>query len=94
MLELNHVHKSFADRGRVMPVLDDIHVRIPDGQFVCIVGPSGSGKSTLLRIMMGLAAPSSRSVLYQGQPVLGVNLRAAHGAGQCRAGAQGARACG
>ena len=77
MLELNHVHKNFADRGRVMPVLDDIHVRIPDGQFVCIVGPSGSGKSTLLRIMMGLTPPSAGSVLYQGQPVEGVNLRAA-----------------
>jgi len=77
MLELNHVHKSFSDRGRVMPVLDDIHVRIPDGQFVCIVGPSGCGKSTLLRIMMGLTPPSSGSVLYQGQPVQGVNLRAA-----------------
>jgi NitT/TauT family transport system ATP-binding protein len=77
VLELRHVYKSFADRGRAMPVLDDVDVQIPDGQFVCLVGPSGSGKSTLLRIMMGLTPPTSGAVLYQGQAVTGVNLRAA-----------------
>ena len=44
MLEVRHVYKSFADRGRVIPVLDDIDVTIPDGQFVSIVGSSGCGK--------------------------------------------------
>jgi len=77
VLEVRHVYKSFADRGRVIPVLDDIDVTIPDGQFVSIVGSSGCGKSTLLRVMMGLTPPSSGEVLYQGQPVSGVNLRAA-----------------
>ncbi len=77
MLELRHVSKSFSDRGRSIPVLEDITVTIPDGQFVCIVGPSGCGKSTLLRVMMGLAPPTRGEVLYQGQPVNGVNLRAA-----------------
>ena len=77
MIEIRHVHKSFVDRGRAIPVLDDIDVTIPDGQFVCIVGSSGCGKSTLLRVMMGLTPPSSGDVLYQGQPVAGVNLRAA-----------------
>jgi NitT/TauT family transport system ATP-binding protein len=77
VLEIRHVYKSFADRGRPIPVLDDIDVTIPDGQFVCIVGSSGCGKSTLLRVMMGLTPPSSGEVLYQGRPVSGVNLRAA-----------------
>ena len=77
MLELQHVHKSFADRGRAIPVLEDITMVIPDGEFVCIVGPSGCGKSTLLRIMMGLTPPSSGTVLYQGVPLTGVNLKAA-----------------
>ena len=77
MLELHNVYKSFADRGRAIPVLDDITLEIPDGELVCIVGPSGSGKSTLLRIMMGLTPPTSGSVLYQGEALRGVNLRAA-----------------
>ena len=77
MLTLRNVYKSFADRGRAIPVLDDITLDIPDGQLVCIVGPSGCGKSTLLRLMMGLLPPTSGSILYNDQPLAGVNLRAA-----------------
>jgi len=77
VIELRHVYKSFSDHGRTIPALEDVHLRIPDGQFVCIVGPSGSGKSTLLRLMMGLTPPTAGSVIYQGKPVDGVNLHAA-----------------
>ena len=77
MLTLRHVYKSFADRGRAIPVLDDVTLDIPDGQLVCIVGPSGSGKSTLLRLMMGLIPLTSGSIQYNGVPLAGVNLRAA-----------------
>ena len=77
MLELRHVSMSFSDRGRPVTVLDDINLEIPDGQFVCIVGPSGSGKSMLLRLMMGLVSPTSGALLNQGQPLAGVNSRAA-----------------
>ncbi len=77
VLQLRHVSKSFVDRGRSIPVLDDITAQIPERQFVCIVGPSGCGKSTLLRIMMGLTPPTSGEVLYQDRPLDGVNLKAA-----------------
>ena len=77
MLALRHVYKSFADRGRKIPVLDNLSLEIPDSQLMCIVGPSGSGKSTLLRIMMGLLPPTSGTVLYNDRPLAGVNLRAA-----------------
>ncbi|MEK7330170.1 MAG: ABC transporter ATP-binding protein, partial [Candidatus Eisenbacteria bacterium] len=77
MLELRHVSMSFSDRARAVTVLEDINLEIPDRQFVCIVGPSGCGKSMLLRLMMGLVAPTAGAVLNQGQPLSGVNLRAA-----------------
>ncbi len=77
MLALRRVSKSFLDRARPTPVLEEISLEIPEHEFVCIVGPSGSGKSTLLRIMMGLTPASSGEVLYQGRPVTDVNLRAA-----------------
>ena len=77
MLELRRVYKSYADRGRLIPVLDDISLEVPEGQFVCVVGPSGCGKSTLLRLMMGLLKPSVGNVLWQGQPLQDVNLHAA-----------------
>jgi len=77
VLALRNVYKSFADRGRKIPVLDNLSLEIPDSQLMCIVGPSGSGKSTLLRIMMGLLPPTSGTVLYNDRPLAGVNLRAA-----------------
>ena len=67
MLVLRRVSKSYFDRARPTPVLEDISLEIPEHQFVCIVGPSGSGKSALLRIMMGLTPPTSGEVLYQGR---------------------------
>ena len=77
MLALRRVSKSFLDRARPTPVLEDITLDIPEHEFVCIVGPSGSGKSTLLRIMMGLMPPSAGEVLYRGRRVTEVNLHAA-----------------
>lgn len=77
MLELRHVSRSFTDRGREIPVLEDLDLTVPERQFLCVVGPSGSGKSTLLRIMMGLLPATRGQVLYQGAPLHRVNLHAA-----------------
>jgi NitT/TauT family transport system ATP-binding protein len=77
MLELREVSVSLNDRGRVVPVLENLSIEIPDRQFVCIAGPSGCGKSTLLRVMMGLLPPTSGTVLDRGRPLAGVNLGAA-----------------
>lgn len=39
------------------PVLEGIHLDIPKGRFLGLLGPSGSGKSTLLKIIIGLHRP-------------------------------------
>jgi NitT/TauT family transport system ATP-binding protein len=77
VLELRQVSVALNDRGRVVPVLDEVTLAIPDRQFVCVAGPSGCGKSTLLRVMMGLLPPTSGTVLDDGRPLDGVNLGAA-----------------
>jgi NitT/TauT family transport system ATP-binding protein len=53
--------------------LQDINLRILEGEFVALLGPSGCGKSTLLRIITGLQQPTEGQGLYRGQPVPGVN---------------------
>lgn len=58
-LAVRKLRKSFGAR----PVLRDIDLQIPAGQFVAIVGRSGCGKSTLLRLLAGLDQPTEGQLL-------------------------------
>lgn len=67
LLEARNVTKSFPMRAREeLSVLEDINLKIKEGEFVSILGPSGAGKSTLLRILAGLTSPSKGDVFYHG----------------------------
>jgi zinc transport system ATP-binding protein len=49
-------------------VLEDVSLRIAEGEFVAIAGPNGGGKTTLLRIVLGLARPLAGRALLFGEP--------------------------
>jgi len=53
------------------PILDNVSMKLSEGEIVGLLGRSGCGKSTLLRIVAGLAIPSEGRVAYQGAPVSG-----------------------
>jgi len=65
------VHKRFATAGGEMEALRAVNLRVPRGEFVCLIGASGCGKSTLLRLIGGFEAPSEGRVLMRGRPVAG-----------------------
>ncbi|HEX6158864.1 MAG TPA: ABC transporter ATP-binding protein [Thermoanaerobaculia bacterium] len=56
-------------------VLEDIHLDVAEGEFVCLLGPSGCGKSTLLNIVGGFIPPNEGEVTIDGQPVTGPDPR-------------------
>ena len=63
---LERVSKEFG--GGVLAV-DDVTLRIEDGEFLVLVGPSGCGKSTLLRIVAGLEDATAGTVWIGGRDV-------------------------
>jgi len=65
-IELEHVTKVFS--GGVVAV-DDVSLRVEDGEFMVLVGPSGCGKSTLLRAIAGLEDITSGAISIGGRDV-------------------------
>lgn len=51
MLELKHIKKYYKMGENVVKALDDVSLKVEDGEFVTIIGPSGSGKSTMMNIV-------------------------------------------
>lgn len=66
-IELENV--SFAYTNHSPTVIDDISLKIKEGQKVAIVGPSGSGKTTLGKLIIGLYKPVDGVVSYNGTDV-------------------------
>lgn len=62
VIEAKNLTKKFGD----LLVLDDIDLKIEEGERVVVVGPSGGGKSTLLRCLNVLEAPTAGQVIFDG----------------------------
>lgn len=67
MLEMIDVSKIYPG-GSV--ALQDINVRIEQGEFVFIVGPSGAGKSTFFKMLFREVLPSSGKVIVNGHDLV------------------------
>lgn len=62
-VELVHVTKRFGD----IVAVDDIDLKIEDGEFFSLLGPSGCGKTTTLRMIAGLETMTSGEILLRGE---------------------------
>lgn len=70
MIEVkNLVKKYFIGTPNELLVLDNISLKIEDGEFVALVGASGSGKSTFMNIIGALDRPTSGEYSIDGVPV-------------------------
>jgi len=69
-IELVNVTKTFNE-GQILAV-DNISLRIDDGDYVFLLGPTGCGKTTTLRMIAGLEEPTKGDVLIDGKNVKGI----------------------
>jgi sulfate transport system ATP-binding protein len=76
VIEVKKLVKKFGG----FTALDDVDLKVPDGELLALLGPSGSGKTTLLRIIAGLDWPDLGEVWFDGDNAL------AHGAGERQVG--------
>ena len=53
MLELKNVTHQFHKDD---PVLQQVSLRVTDGEFVAVIGRSGAGKTTLLKLFNGMVS--------------------------------------
>ncbi len=64
-LILDGVGKRFITKHRVVHTLENVTLKINQGEFLCLLGPSGCGKSTLLNIAAGLEKPTTGKVYFK-----------------------------
>jgi len=65
MVHLNRVSKHYP--GRAGPVLREVSLQVPRGQFLYLTGPSGAGKTTIMRLLLGAELPTRGRVRVGGK---------------------------
>lgn len=76
MIEMQHITKAYGSQDNTFPVLKDLSLQLPDGDFTVILGPSGSGKSTLLNVISGLERPDSGAIRYDDTDITALSDKA------------------
>jgi putative ABC transport system ATP-binding protein len=69
LVNVDGVEKVFHRGSEDIHVLSDLHLKVPKGEFLALMGPSGSGKSTLLNLIGGLDRPTKGTVSIAGERV-------------------------
>ncbi len=71
MIELINVTKAYSNETG--PVLENVSLKIGDGEILVLFGPSGSGKSTLLNLLNGSIHPSNGEIYLNQQNIKQIN---------------------
>ena len=68
VIEIESLSKSFGNTK----VIIDCNLSIREGEFHSIIGPNGAGKSTLFNLITGLYPPTSGSIRFKGEEIVGL----------------------
>ena len=65
LLKMEHIGKVFPG----VIALDDVSFTVKTGSVHALMGENGAGKSTLMKILIGLYAPTTGSIVFDGKPL-------------------------
>ncbi len=68
LLEIQDVTKDFGG----LEALSHVTTHVDEGEIVSFIGPNGAGKTTLFNCITGTMPPTSGSILFQGEQLLGL----------------------
>lgn len=71
MIEYKHVALRYGEKS----VLEDVNLKIKDGEFMVLVGPSGSGKTTMLKMINRLLEPTDGNIYMDEKRIKDYNQR-------------------
>ena len=69
IVQIRNLTKIYKRDSMEIPVLQNITLDIPEGEFLALMGPSGSGKTTLLNLIAGIDRPNSGSLIIAGTDI-------------------------
>jgi len=68
-LNIDHISITFPTDNGPLNVLDDVDLKVQQGEFISLIGHSGCGKSTVLNIVAGLLNATEGGVLLENKEV-------------------------
>jgi tungstate transport system ATP-binding protein len=69
-IELKDITKTYGNKN----ALDNVSLRIHNGEILALLGPNGSGKTTLLKILAFIEDPTRGEIRFSGEPVTSRNV--------------------
>lgn len=69
LLTVKNVHKHYRLGKQILHAVKDVSFSLLPGEILGLGGESGCGKSTIGKLLMGLATPTSGSILFQGKDI-------------------------